>query len=218
MSMPPQLSTVPAQRRPEQSEADLVRAAQAGDREAFGLIYRSCYDHVLRHVRWRVGDLQVTEDITQGVFTRALNRIGTWHDQGKPIMAWLITIANNMIVDHFKAASTRLSRAVDPYEFGDTRAPSTYALVIPIAELVEETIAEESMRRHAQGVLERALDRLAPDQKLCVILRYSQGLSIDETAREMERNPGAIKALTYRAMQNLARDAELRALAVEIGI
>lgn len=201
MSMPPQLSTVPAQRRPEQSEADLVRAAQAGDREAFGQLYRTYYDMVLRFVRFRVNDVQVAQDITQTVFARALRSVARYEDQGRSFGAWLVTIAKNLILDRYKSGLFRLEISTgDLFDLDETRIA-----------IVEDAAAAHVIR----SVLERALDRLTPEQRLCLKLRFTYGCSVDETAQAMETTVGATKALQYRALRALARDPEVRALAVE---
>ena len=50
-----------------------------------------------------------------------------------------------------------------------------------------------------------AVKKLGPEQQECVVLRFWQGLSVNETALAMGKNDGAIKALQYRAMRSLAR-------------
>jgi RNA polymerase sigma-70 factor (ECF subfamily) len=47
--------------------------------------------------------------------------------------------------------------------------------------------------------------KLNPDQQECIQLRFLQGLSVAETARVMDRNEGAVKALQHRAVRRLAQ-------------
>ena len=50
-----------------------------------------------------------------------------------------------------------------------------------------------------------AVKKLNPEQQECIVLRFLQGLSVNETALAMGKNDGAIKALQYRAVRALAR-------------
>jgi len=86
----------------------LVERAQAGEAEAFGLIYDRYVDTVFRFVYFRVGNRQLAEDLTSDTFLRALKRIGSFTWQGRDLGAWLVTIARNLVADHFKSGRYRL--------------------------------------------------------------------------------------------------------------
>jgi RNA polymerase sigma-70 factor (ECF subfamily) len=49
------------------------------------------------------------------------------------------------------------------------------------------------------------VQRLNPEQRECIVLRFLQGFSVAETAHVMGKNEGAIKALQYRAVRALHR-------------
>src|SRR5206468_11851041 len=99
--------------RPDPSDAAaevwaLVERAQAGEAEAFGLIYDRYFDTVFRFVYFRVGNRQLAEDLTADTFLRALKRIGSFTWQGPDLGVWLVTIARNLVADHFKSGRYRL--------------------------------------------------------------------------------------------------------------
>lgn len=87
---------------------DLVERAQAGEAEAFGLLYDQYSDTVYRYIYYRVGGRATAEDLTSETFLRALRRIGTFTWQGRDFGAWLVTIARNLVADHFKSSRFRL--------------------------------------------------------------------------------------------------------------
>jgi len=70
------------------------------------------YDHyhvsVYRFVYYRVGSVQLAEDLTGDTFFRALRSMNGFRWQGRDFGAWLMTIARNLTTDHFKAGRTRL--------------------------------------------------------------------------------------------------------------
>lgn len=168
----------------------LVKAAQSGDMGAFGDLFDRYYDVVFRYVLFRMGDRSLAEDITQETFVRALRRITSVSYQGRDIGAWFVTIARNLIFDHVKSSRYRLeSSTSDIVEL----SPSTGG---PEQQVLEYATNEELLR---------CVRKLNADQQECIQLRFLQGLSVAETARMMDRNEGAVKALQHRAVRRLAQ-------------
>ena len=185
--------------RPDPSDAaaevwGLVERAQAGESAAFGLIYDRYVDTVFRFVYFRVGNRQLAEDLTSDTFLRALKRIGSFTWQGRDLGAWLVTIARNLVADHFKSGRYRLEVTTGDVLDADRedRGP--------------EGSPESAVVDHITNVaLLTAVKQLNPEQQECIVLRFLQGFSVAETAQTMGKNEGAIKALQYRAVRALAR-------------
>jgi len=168
----------------------LVTACQAGDTAAFSALFDRYYDVVFRYVLFRMGDRNLAEDISQETFVRALRRIGSVNYQGKDIGAWFVTIARNLIFDHVKSSRYRLeSTTADIVEL----SPSTGG---PEQQVLDGATNDELLR---------CVGKLNPDQQECIRLRFLRGLSVAETARMMDRNEGAVKALQHRAVRRLAQ-------------
>jgi len=87
---------------------EIVAAAQNGDAEAFGELYDRYVDTVYRYVYYRVPDRATAEDMTSETFTHALRRIDSFSWKGRDFAAWLITIARNLLADHYKSSRYRL--------------------------------------------------------------------------------------------------------------
>jgi RNA polymerase sigma-70 factor (ECF subfamily) len=185
--------------RPEPTDAAaaawmLVERAQAGEAEAFGLLYDRYFDTVFRFVYFRVGNRQLAEDLTSDTFLRALKRIGSFTWQGRDLGAWLVTIARNLVADHFKSGRYRLEITT-----GDV-------LDAEREDRGPEGSPEAAVIDHITNVaLLKAVKQLNPEQQECIVLRFLQGFSVAETAQAMGKNEGAIKALQYRAVRTLAR-------------
>ena len=101
-----------------------------------------------------------------------------------------MTIAHNLVADHFKSSRFRLE--VTTGEMLD-------------ANEVERSPEDSVLESLSNAALLEAVRRLNPQQQECVTLRFLQGLSVAETARVMGKNEGAIKTLQYRAVRTLAR-------------
>ena len=170
----------------------LVQRAQVGDADAFGELYDRYVDLIYRYIYYRVGTTQIAEDLTSETFLRALRRITSFTWQGKDVGAWFITIARNLIADHYKSGRYRLEMTTDDV---------SEAGPVPTTAGPEAAVLEAMQNK----VLLQAVKQLNPEQQECIVLRFLQGLSVAETAQIMGKNDGAIKALQYRAIRTLGR-------------
>ncbi|MCW2847979.1 MAG: hypothetical protein JWR90_1953 [Marmoricola sp.] len=168
----------------------LVELARTGDSEAFGQLYDHYHGSVYRFLYYRVGSVQLAEDLTGETFFRALRSMSTFRWQGKDFGAWLMTIARNLTTDHFKAGRTRLETTTEDMSTLDTTTEGPEGAVL--ASLTNEALLA-------------ALAELPAEQRDCLVMRFLQGLSIAETAEVLGRSAGAVKQLQLRGVRNLGR-------------
>ena len=168
----------------------LVELARTGDTEAFGMLYDHYHQSVYRFLYYRVGSVQLAEDLMSETFFRALRSMGSFRWQGKDFGAWLMTIARNLAADHFKSGRTRLEQTTEDMGLHDapTEGPESSVL----AQLTNEALLS-------------ALTQLPTEQQECLVMRFLQGLSIAETAKVLGRSDGAVKQLQLRGVRNLAK-------------
>lgn len=175
---------------------DLIEAAQAGDREAFGRLYSRYAPGVSRFVGSRTRDPALAQDLTSETFARALRRIDSVSYQGRDAGAWFTTIARNLLLDHVK--SHRYQREQTTAEITDARAD-------------QDTPEQAVIRDEVAADVRRQVGQLPTDQQECIRLRFFNELSVAETAAAMGRNEGAVKALQHRGVVGLrasmAKDA-----------
>ena len=175
---------------PDETVRDIVSRAQRGDADAFGELYDRYVDLIYRYVYYRVGSRSLAEDLTSETFLRALRRITSFTWQGRDIGAWFVTIARNLIADHFKSGRYRLEIATSDMLDADQAEDGPEGAVL-------DAISNRSLLE--------AVKQLGAEQQECIVLRFLQGLSVSETALVMGKNEGAIKALQYRAVRALGR-------------
>jgi RNA polymerase sigma-70 factor, ECF subfamily len=194
----PGVGPIPAPMPPSEPTGELatvmeiVTRAQQGDADAFGQLYDRYVDVVYRYIQYRVSSTALAEDLTSETFLRALRRITSYTWQGRDFGAWLVTIARNLIADHYKSGKYRLEVA-------------TSDLVEAGADRREEGPENEVLASLTNEVLLEAVKQLNAEQQECIALRFLQGMSVAETAQIMGKNEGAIKALQYRAVKSLGR-------------
>lgn len=169
-------------------ESRLIQRAQKGDRDAIAALYDRCYDPVFTYIYYRVSDHECAEDLTTEVFVRMITLLHGYVDHGKPILAWLYTIAHNLVVDHYR------SRKVE-----------TVSLDERLVENDGKHPARRSEERESQEMLGRALEKLTEEQRLVIQLKFIEDYEVGEVAAIMNRNERAIRSLQHRALAALLR-------------
>jgi RNA polymerase sigma-70 factor (ECF subfamily) len=171
-------------------DADLVRAAQAGDVACFGQLYERYFDKVYSYLSFKLGNAAEAEDLAEQVFLKALESLGGYRWTGVPFQAWLFRIAHNLLVDYLRRRSKRASEPLDE------------ALPDRRREADPEALLAEKLTR--QGLIE-AVERLTELQRQVIALKFAGGLSNAEVAAILGKTEGAVKALQHAALQALQR-------------
>ena len=171
-------------------EEDLVRLARARSTEAWTQIYEVNHPKLFRYVLARVGDQQTAEDLTASVFVEALKGINSYVSRGRPLLAWLYSIARNVVNYHHRSLFRRKAsqRAWD-------RVPSTEW----VNEMSDPASAVE------RWDLREAISHLSSEQREVIILRYFVGLTTPEVAGVVGKHERAVYSLHTRAIKALRR-------------
>lgn len=185
------LAIVP-DRAGEDDTIALVDRARDGDSDAFASLYDLYVDKVYRFIYFKCAhDQALAEDLTSDTFIRALKRITDFNWQGRDIGAWFITIARNLVFDHYKSGRARLEvTGIDP------TFDATDDFVSP---------ENEALASVTRAQLRTAIGKLNPDQAEVIELRFLQDLSVTETAAALDKTEGSIKAMQFRAVKALYR-------------
>ncbi len=168
---------------------ELVRRAQANDREAFGELYKIYGPKIFSYLVYHLdGQVEVAEDLTEEVFVKVLQALHTFRFSGLPFTSWLYRVAHNHMVDYLRALPRRATQSIDDYlEIPDHRARDFEEAVVTTDQL------------------KTALAAITPEQRQVVVLRLIQGLSIAETAQAVGRSQEAVKQLQSRGLRALHR-------------
>jgi len=175
--------------RDEHSDADvaeLVARAVQRDPDAFAGLYDRNLEAIYRYLLFRVRNPADAEDLTEQVFLRAWQSIGSYKPTGRPFSAWLYSIARNLAIDFFRAARP------------ETALPENALAPAGFAE--PEVVLDQAL---AVDRFHTALGRLTDDQQQVIVLRLIEGLSYDEVANTMNKSAGAIRVIQHRALARL---------------
>lgn len=164
------------------SDEELVALAQAGDREAFALLYDRYLPRVYSYCYRLLGEREAAEDANTDVFMRALSALPAYR-RGS-FRSWLFAIAHNVIADELR------------------RQRPTVSLEAAGA-LPDPTSLEQSAAAAADWASVLALmPHLSPDQRHVIALRLS-GLSAVEIGEALGKPRNAIDSIHHRALLRL---------------
>ena len=173
---------------PLSEEACLVEQARAGDSEAFARLYDAYVERVSRYVFFRVSEERDVEDLVAQVFLKAWENLDRYKVGSSPFIAWLYTIARNLVIDHYRTKKETL--------------PLEEALSLPSdMELPDQ----QAQTRFDLEAMRDALQALSKDQQQVLILKYIAGLPNDSIAKIMNKQEGTIRGLQMRGLQTLAK-------------
>jgi RNA polymerase sigma-70 factor (ECF subfamily) len=176
----------PAPDERETDEARLVRESVAGDGRSFDCLVRIHSPRVFRFLCQMTRQRQDAEDLTQQTFIRAFHSLARY-DPRRPIINWLLTIARNCALNHFRSA--KRWEEIPEHTPSDTLSPSGLA----------------EQKEQAAGIWERARAFLPQRQFEAIWLRFGESLSTRETADLMGLTQTHVKVLIFRARQRLLK-------------
>jgi RNA polymerase sigma-70 factor, ECF subfamily len=168
---------------------ELVELGRQGDRSALEELYLVHFDRIYSYLHMSVGSRHDAEDLTTQTFLKMLEAIGRFQWRSVPFSAWLFRIAHNLAMDHFRA-----SRRWQPEE------------EIPESVQGEETSAEEqALASLGQTSMLELIERLSPEQRQVLTLKFVFRFSNGETASILGKTEGAVKSLQHRALASLQK-------------
>jgi RNA polymerase sigma-70 factor, ECF subfamily len=192
-------------------DAELVRLAQHGERDAFRAIMQRSNQRLYRAARSIVRNDAEAEDIVQEAYARAFAAIGTFRGEAG-VMTWLTRITLNEARGRLRRRRTM----VGLHEL--EAAQDAGALVMPFPTTMDGANPEaDAARAEIRKLIERAVDDLPEAFRTVFIMRDVQECNIEETAASLELNPDTVKTRLHRARRLLRRalDAKLAATMTE---
>jgi len=175
--------TVSAAARTEFNDEPLVKAAQGGDRTAFGELYQR-YARMVHGVLLARVPRSAAEDLVHDVFLLALPRLKSLRDTGR-FGAWLAAIARNRATDFHRQAK-------------------------PVSCLEDHVAAVEARENPRSGVaveggmaLLAAVSELPEAYREPLILRFVEGMSGPEIAARTGLTHGSVRVNLHRGIQLL---------------
>jgi RNA polymerase sigma-70 factor (ECF subfamily) len=173
----------------DQKEKKLITRAKRGDKKAIASLYDLHYPAVYNYIYYRISDQQAAEDLSTEVFIRMINKLPGFVDRGRPLLAWLYTIARNLVIDHHRITDKKLE--VNLKE-----------------DLLEERIPGPDQKVEAMQTsdcFKKALALLPETQRQLLIYRFINEHSTPRIVQLLNKSDRAVRSLQHRALRSLER-------------
>jgi RNA polymerase sigma-70 factor (ECF subfamily) len=183
----------------------VISRARHHDEAALEALYERAFPVIYRYVLARLGQPELVEDVVAEVFLVMLESIGTLraeHEAG--FFAWLIQIAHGKSARALRHYQRSKGRLVPLEEQDEPAFEEEDALIEPVTpDLTSDPAAIQEWRETLEE-LGLALSCLTTEQQIVVIGRFLAGQRIEDLARALKKQPGAVRALQFRALTTLA--------------
>ena len=173
----------------EGTERELVRACQRGDRDAFRALFEIHKDRVYSVALRFSGDPADAMDIAQDTFLKLFSCLGSFRGQAR-----LDTFIYRLVVNRCLDRKRKLRR------------------LLPLAEDWVSTLratgdgpVEALLRTQMRGSIRAAVEKLPPELRMVIVLRYTEGLAYDQIAEVLGCSPGTVASRLNRAHKTLER-------------
>jgi len=180
-------------------DADLAALARSGRDAAFRELVRRYERPVFSLIFRMVRDRETSEDLAQETFIKVLNHIDRYRPEFK-FSSWLFKIANNLTIDHLRKRQLK-TISIDGSPHAATAAEveaSTFDV-----EARGESALEEMQSRELGSAIERAIAKLRPEYRACILLRHVEDRSYEEIAATLDLPLGTVKTYIHRARHEL---------------
>ena len=155
------------------SDYELIMRFIKGEQLCFEQLIHRHKNKVFAYISLYVRDQALAEDIFQDTFLKVIQSVktGKYCDNGK-FISWVMRIAHNLIIDHFRRLKQMNTISNDNYESD----------IFNSKRFAEDNIEDDMIKRQIQKDVRRMISHLPDDQKEVVILRHYAGLSFKEIA------------------------------------
>jgi RNA polymerase sigma factor (sigma-70 family) len=155
------------------TDYELIQRFIKGEKPCFDKLILRHKNKVFAYISLYIRDQALAEDLFQDTFMKVIHSVktGKYQDNGK-FISWVMRIAHNLIIDHFRRIKQMNTVSNDDYE-SDLFNSKRFA---------DATVEDDMIRRQIQKDIRKMISFLPEDQREVVILRHYSGLSFKEIA------------------------------------
>jgi RNA polymerase sigma-70 factor (ECF subfamily) len=183
-------------------DRELVRRAQAGDKEAFEELVRRHQHRVFAVAGGILRRREDVEDVAQQVFVKAYFSLKRF-DQRAAFSTWLYKITVNECWDLLRKKKVR--PLVYESDLSEEQAGQFSA-----AERLASGAQDVSDKLEAQQQVENLLQGLDERDRMMLILKEVEGFAIDEIAEILNLNANTVKVRLFRARRRIVNQVRKR--------
>jgi RNA polymerase sigma-70 factor, ECF subfamily len=168
-------------------DVELLRRVSRKDESALAELFERFKGRVLNLAYRYMGSRDDAELVAQDVFLKVWQHAEKFRGSAL-VWTWIYRITVNLCL-------TRKSRKQLPTAYLDDKVPASEA----------HQPVEAFERRETEGLVQRMLETLPPEQRMAIVLAEYEQLSYDEIGLTMNKTPRAVATILFRARDNLRR-------------
>jgi len=174
----------------------IERGWSALNDSVFHRLYDEYHQDVFQFLIYLVKNRTLAEDLAHEVYVRVLRSYDQFAGNSSE-KTWLFAIAKNVAIDHFRKQAVRQKHSLDFFDWETEQLHSTTPSPEDMLQASDEFMQVES-----------ALENCTGDQKMVIIMRYFQDLSIAETAQILDWTEAKVKTTQHRAIKFLRQQLQ----------
>lgn len=172
----------------EREAEGIARGLRRRDPEVLEWLIEQYQHRLLRYLVSILRDRQTAEDVFQETWIRVLEQ-GRRYDPAHNFSTWLLTIARNLAIDHLRRKRPEALEDLPPADEPPVRGAGAFELAV----------------QHEQAEkLGGALERIPDEQRETIVLRFQEGMSLEEIATVTKAPLSTVKSRLYRGLEAMA--------------
>ena len=189
------------------NDQELVQAYIKGDQSAIESLINRHRSKVYTYILLTIKNQQLAEDLFQETFIKVIQSLrgGKYRDNGR-FLSWVIRIAHNLIIDHFRKEKQMNSVSNDDTEVD----------LFNSKKLSDENIEEMIINSQIKTEIRILINELPNDQREVVLLRHYGGLSFKEIADQTDVSINTALGRMRYALINLRKLIEEKNLTLTV--
>ncbi len=170
------------------------------DDSVFHHLYETYHHDVFNFLTYLTKDRQLAEDLSHEVYVKAIRAYSSFEGRSSE-KTWLFAIAKNVSTDYFRKKTVRSKYDATFFDWETDEIQAK-----------DKTPEQQSIDKDVMKAILENLDTCTIDQRLVIIMRYFNDLSITDTAEVLEWTEGKVKTTQHRALISLRKKVALAEL------
>ena len=183
-----------AKKNHKPSDEELIKAIlQEGKTEFFGILYDRYSNKVYRKCLSFFKDEMIAQDMVQDIFLKVFFQLAKFKGRSR-FSTWLYAITYNYCVEYYRRNSKYSTVEVEDHHVG-----------------ASDDTEEDEILEYRVGHLKRALEMVAIEDKMILLMKYQDDTSIKEIMEHLKISESAVKMRLARArtrVRNLIQEME----------
>ena len=160
------------------TDKELIRGYLSGDEKAFETLLDINKNRVFGYIMSKVRDEDLANDIFQEVFIKVIRTLknGSYNEEGK-FLPWVLTIAHNLVVDHFRKAKKMQM-------VSESSSKSEDFNIFSVLSLTDNNVEDDMIKDQIESDLVRLVEFLPDEQRDVLKNRIFKGMSFKDIAEQ----------------------------------